>query len=138
MPTFSVTIDDVSPPDDSSGRIVVTATIENVDNRADTQLITLTTDGTQRDQQELTLAGGGSDTVALSWEAEGVDADTIEVEVSSDSDSDTSAAALDGDDGSMSATTWLLLLVLLLVLAGVYYYVRRRRIDERERDIEEA
>ena len=138
VPTFSVTIDDVSPPDDSSGRIVVTAIIENVDNRADTQLITLTTDGTQRDQQELTLAGGGSDTVALSWEAEGVDADTIEVEVSSDSDSDTSAAALDGDDGSMSATTWLLLLVLLLVLAGVYYYVRRRRIDERERDIEEA
>lgn len=138
VPTFSVTIEDVSPPEGDSGRSVVTATIENVDNRADTQLITLTAEGTERDQQELTLSGGGSDTIALSWEAEGLDADTIDVEVSSESDSDASAAALGGDDGSVSTTTWLLVLVLLLVLAGVYYYVRRRRMDERQREIEEA
>jgi hypothetical protein len=127
--TFAVTIEDVSTPEDDTGTFEATATIENVNDTEDTQLVTLTTDGVERDSRELTLAGGESRTLSFSWEQDRDDADEeIDIEVASASDRDTSLAALGGDDGSTSAAIWLLLLLLLLLLvAAAYYYVRRRR-----------
>lgn len=134
-PTFAVTIDDVAPPEGGDSQLVVTTTIENVDDRADTQVITLSAAGSERDRRELTLAGGETETLELTWATDSLD-EGVDLEVASESDSDTSAAAV-GDESSVSATTWAILLLLLLLIVAGYYYYRRRRGEQRP-DVEEA
>lgn len=127
--TFAVTIDGVSTPDDGSGSFEVTTTIENTGETADTQTITLTSGGTERGSQELSLSSGESQSITFSWEQSG--GTEVDIQVSSETDQDSSQASLNGGgDGPVSTASLLLLLLLILILLGAYYYVRRRQREE--------
>jgi len=126
--SFAVTIDSVSAPENGSGNFQATATVENQGESSDTQQVTLSVDGVQRDSREVTLSEGESRSVTFSWEQEV--GDEITIEVSSESDSDTTTAGVgSGGDGSILTSSWFLLLVLLLLVLAAYYYVRRRQLE---------
>jgi hypothetical protein len=134
--TFEVTVETVTTPPDGDGEFQATVSVQNADEFEDTQTITLSSNGT-RGSQSLTLAGGGSATLAFTWN-QTVDADgevTLDVEAASETDTDSSSTTVGGGGGGggVSTTTGLLLLLLLIVLVAVYYYVRRRQLSERNR-----
>jgi len=143
-PTFAVTINEVSLPEDGDGPFEVTASIENVADVEDTQTITLRTDGVERDVREMTLGPGESESVTFSWEQDPdeIEGDSIELEVASEDDLDTSSASLaglgGGDSSSVSTTTWLGLLILIALLLVGYYYLRRRREEPEPPDPQEG
>ena len=136
--TFVVTVDDVSTPSDGGNEFQANVTVENTDDVEDTQTITLSSNGTERGSQEVTLGGGESTTLTFSWEQE-VDGEgdvTVDVEAASEDDSDATAASVSlpggGGDGGLPVPTSTLLVALLLlaVLGAGYYYVRRRQLSQ--------
>jgi len=137
--TFVVTVDNVSTPSDGEGGFRANVTVENTDDFEDTQTITLSSNGTERGSQEVTLGGGESTTLTFSWEqeVEGEGEFTVDVEAASEDDSDATAASVSlpgGDDGDgglpVPTSTMLVALLLLAVLGAGYYYIRRRQLSQ--------
>jgi hypothetical protein len=126
VPEFAVQIGDVVAPGGDDGRLVVTATVENVGDRADTQAVTLTAAGTERASQAVTLDGGENETIALTWATDDGE-DGVELAVASETNSNSTTASLeDEDEGPFPVPAWSLLLVLPLLLGAGYYYFQRR------------
>ena len=63
----SVTGVETNAPVAAGSRLNVTATVENTGGQEVTRTVTLTTDGDQRDSEDVTLAGGESSDVTLAW-----------------------------------------------------------------------
>ncbi|WP_424017928.1 beta strand repeat-containing protein [Halorientalis pallida] len=63
-----------SGPVTAGGTVDVTATVQNTGDQQGTQTVALSVDGTERDSQSVTLAGGASRTITLSWATESGDA----------------------------------------------------------------
>jgi hypothetical protein len=98
--SFTVSITGINEPDDQSGTVEVTATIENTGDQSGTQNIELINGDDQLDSQEVSLDAGQSDEVTLTWDTEGTDADDYPVEVVSDDERDT--VTLDSENQEQS------------------------------------
>ena len=80
---FGVEITDTSSPVVQNETLLVNATVENTGDLSDTQSVTLTVGGQQRNSTEVTLTGGDSTTVTLAWVTNGGDADEYDAVVAS-------------------------------------------------------
>jgi len=92
--SFAVTINTTNSPVDEGNPLNVTVDIESTKSSNDTQTITLGTDGTQRDSQDVTLQPGNTTTITLTWATEVGDAGDYQARVESEDDSDTEAVAV--------------------------------------------
>jgi len=102
---FSVTIDSTNQPAEG-GTLNVDVTVENTGSDQETQTITLDVDASQRDSQDVTLSGGGSSSITLSWTTSSGDADAYDAIVASEDESvETPICIESGSDigGSYSA-----------------------------------
>jgi PGF-CTERM protein len=93
---FAVTIDSTNSPVQEGETLEVTATVENTGDYSDTQDITLTVGGKQRDMTQVALEPGEQRTVTLDWATSSGDAGEYTANVSSDDDFDTTAVSVDG------------------------------------------
>ncbi|PSQ34880.1 hypothetical protein BRD08_08495, partial [Halobacteriales archaeon SW_10_66_29] len=80
---FGVEITDTSSPVVQNETLLVNATVENAGDLSDTQSVTLTVGGQQRNSTEVTLTGGDSTTVTLAWVTDGGDADEYDAVIAS-------------------------------------------------------
>ncbi|USZ71487.1 right-handed parallel beta-helix repeat-containing protein [Natronosalvus halobius] len=95
---FDVSIDGTNAPVNAGEDLEVTVTIENTGDEAGTQTIELEGfDGTVVDSQELTLGGGETETVALTWATDEADHGQGEVTVRSADDAATDRVTLLSD-----------------------------------------
>jgi len=85
-PNFSVTIENTNSPVTEGEALDVTAFIENLGDATGTQTVTLAIDGSPQDSQSLTLSGGESQTITLSWATSDGDAGDYNAEVTSEND----------------------------------------------------
>jgi len=98
---FGVEITDTSSPVVQNETLLVNATVENAGDLSDTQSVTLTVGGQQRNSTEVTLTGGDSTTVTLAWVTNGGDADEYDAVVASaDADADARAPVTVVEDES--------------------------------------
>jgi len=97
---FSVTIDSTNQPAEG-GTLNVDVTVENTGSDQETQTITLDVDASQRDSQDVTLSGGGSSSITLSWTTSSGDADAYIATVDSVDDTAEKAVCIEG--GGVSA-----------------------------------
>jgi PGF-CTERM protein len=93
---FAVNIDSTNSPVQEGETLEVTATVENTGDYSDTQDITLTVGGKQRDVTQVALEPGEQRTVTLDWATSSGDAGEYTANVSSDDDFDTTAVSVDG------------------------------------------
>jgi PGF-CTERM protein len=93
---FAVNIDSTNSPVQESETLEVTATVENTGDYSDTQDITLTVGGKQRDMTQVALDPGQKRTVTLDWATSSGDAGEYTANVSSDDDFDTTAVSVNG------------------------------------------
>jgi PGF-CTERM protein len=93
---FAVTIDSTNSPVQEGEILEVTATVENTGDYSDTQDITLTVGGKQRDMTQVALDPGEKRTVTLDWATSSGDAGEYTANVSSDDDFDTTAVSVNG------------------------------------------
>lgn len=127
--SFAVTIQNTTVRSSGQGTdveatVAVTAVVENTGDEGETQTVTVTEDGVQRDSRQVTLDSGESRPVRFSWQVDAVD-DERTIEVASRDDAAVTSV-VPGDDGPPLPV--LLLLLAALGIAG-YYYTRRRRGD---------
>ena len=66
-PYFTVTIDSTTSPAIEGENLTVDAVIENLGGQTGTSTVTLSTGGTEHDSTSVTVEGGTSETVTLSW-----------------------------------------------------------------------
>ena len=88
-PDFRVEIGSAPSSVTAGGSLEITATVTNTGDEPATQDIELEIDGVVEDSTPVTLAGGGSRMVTLSWQTGEGDAGTYDITVSSDDSSDT-------------------------------------------------
>jgi PGF-CTERM protein len=91
---FSVAIASTNSPVEEGETLSVSATITNTGDLQGTQSITLSVNGTQRESTSLTLAGGASRTVNLSWATTRGDAGDYGAAVTSANDSDSTGVSV--------------------------------------------
>ncbi|PSP52667.1 hypothetical protein BRC74_06170 [Halobacteriales archaeon QH_7_68_42] len=102
-PVFDVTIDGTNSPVIEGETLTVDATIDHVGEVSDTQEVTLSVGGTQRDSTELTLEPGESRSVTLEWATRAGDAGFYDATVASDTDSAGTDVAV--EEGGQFAVT---------------------------------
>jgi len=95
--TFGVTIQSTASPVQEEETLKVDVLVENTGEQADTQRITLSVDGTQRDETEETLENGQSTTVTLTWATEDGDAGTYTAVAASADDRDSTDILVEED-----------------------------------------
>jgi len=83
---FSVAIDDATQQVTEGGDVRVTATVTNTDSVRSARTVTLSLGGRQRDAETVTLDGGASTTVTLTWETSPGDAGGYEATVATETD----------------------------------------------------
>jgi PGF-CTERM protein len=91
---FEVTIDSTNSPVQEGDTLEVTATVENTGDSTDTQDVTLTVGGTERDLTAVTLEPGQQQTVTLEWTTSSGDAGDYTANVSSNDDFDTASVSV--------------------------------------------
>lgn len=133
-PYFEVEIQQVTTAED--GSVTVEATVENRGEVADTQTVTLTSEGAERDSLDVQLDSGESRTVEFSYDPSSEEGD-VPFEIATRDSSDDGAITLEsGDDSGSSSiinsTVSRLLMLVILALILIGYYVRRRMVDEEE------
>ncbi|WP_424016637.1 CARDB domain-containing protein [Halorientalis pallida] len=72
--TFVPTVDSTNSPVTEGETLTVDATVENTGSGDGLQTVTLTVDGQVRDSQQVSLSGGESTSVSLSWQTQDGDA----------------------------------------------------------------
>lgn len=95
---FDVSITGTNTPVSEGDSLVVTVDVTNNDSLEQTGVITLSTDGTTRSDQEITLSGGETTTLYLSWETEEGDAGDYTATVESGTDKDTASVTIEALD----------------------------------------
>jgi phage tail-like protein len=86
---FEVTVVDTNAPVQEGNDFDVTVSVDNSASSSDTQDVTLTVGGTQRDVKTVDLGANGGTTITLTWNTAVGDAGTYEFAVSSDDTTDT-------------------------------------------------
>jgi hypothetical protein len=131
--TFEVTVDDDATDDrvDAGDTASVSAIVENTGGAAGTREVRLSIDGVTRDRTSVTLGGGESRTVSLSYRTADDDAPEVSfqvvaggsvsggtIAVDSSTDGDTTPA--DDDSGPGFGLVAILVSLLVLALGGRY------------------
>jgi PGF-pre-PGF domain-containing protein/PGF-CTERM protein len=93
--SFQVSTDSTTSPVVAGNTLDITVTVENTGVQTGTQTVTFATNGTQRDTTSVTLDGGQSKTVTLSWATGAGDAGSYTATVESENDTDTAAVRVD-------------------------------------------
>ncbi|WP_137289752.1 NosD domain-containing protein [Natronorubrum halophilum] len=102
---LDVSIDSTNSPVEANETLEVNATITNTGDESGTQTIALDLDGTDVDDQSVTLDGGDSATVTLSYVTGDADVGQYTATVTSENDSDSlSVEVTDGTGDSSSQT----------------------------------
>jgi PKD repeat protein len=83
---FTVAVDSTNSPVVEGERLNVSVTVENTNREADTQEVALTVGGIQRDSSEVTLEGGESTAVSLTWNTGSGDAGNYTASVATAND----------------------------------------------------
>ena len=84
---FEVAVESTNSPVTEGDDLNVKVTVENVGDFKDEQTVSLSADGIELDDEQVSVGGGDEDEVILTWTTESGDAgDGIPVEVSSDDD----------------------------------------------------
>jgi uncharacterized cupredoxin-like copper-binding protein len=103
-PFFEVEITDTNSPVTEGETLTVDVNVTNTGDVSDTQTLNLTDsgfNGTERNTEDVTLAGGESDdSITLEWETSGGDAGSGSVAVFSDNDSDAETVTVDAQQAS--------------------------------------
>jgi len=93
--SFQVSVNSTTSPVVAGNTLNATVTVENTGVQTGTQTVTLATDGTQRDATAVTVDGGQSKTVTLSWATGAGGAGSYTATVESENDTDTTAVRVD-------------------------------------------
>lgn len=149
-PRFEVAVESTTGPVTEGEAVEVTALVTNVGDETDTQPITLTADGSERDRRNLTVGPGGTESLTLTWETVQGDAGEYTATVASpgdqaavdltvagtseddtateagDGDADTTETETDDDSGPLPEASVLFVLVILAGLLASYHRVLRR------------
>jgi phage tail-like protein len=96
-PPFPVTVQSTNSPVTAGGNLTVTVLVENTGEQADTQDVTLSVGGSQRDSTEVPLENGQSTEVTLTWETGSGDEGTYDAAVASATDQDTTDVTVESD-----------------------------------------
>jgi hypothetical protein len=91
---MAVTIDGTNSPVVEGETLSVDVTVENVGDQSNTQSVSLSVGSQQRNATDVTLAGGESKSVTLSWETRSDDAGDYTATVKSDDDSDSTGVTV--------------------------------------------
>jgi parallel beta-helix repeat protein len=102
--SFQVTIDSTNSPVDEGEPLNVSATVTNEGDLQGSQIITLSVDGTRRDSRSLTLDGGATQTLDLSWTPASGDAGSYTVALASTNDSASTTVTVETDTGTDQPT----------------------------------
>ena len=103
---FDVTIDDTNSPVTAGEDLVVDATIENTGGEEATQEIALTDfDGEPVDEQSVTLAGGASESITLTWSTDDTAIGSGDITVASDDDTATQEITVVDPDAAVFEVT---------------------------------
>jgi len=91
---IAVTIDSTNSPVVKGETLSVDVTVENVGDQSNTQSVSLSVGGSERNATDVTLAGGESKSVTLSWETRSGDAGDYTATVKSEDDSDSTGVTV--------------------------------------------
>jgi hypothetical protein len=97
---FAVSIDSVDGPVTAGEAATVEYTVENAGDAEGTQDVAFQVDGSEERTETVTLASGGTESGAFSYETGEADAPEIEVTVMSDDDAATTVVTVSADDDS--------------------------------------
>lgn len=100
---FQVSNPNVPSPVTRGETATVSATVENTGDEAGTQTVTASVAGSQIGSDDVTLAGGASDTVSFDVDTSGLSTGANEVVISSDDDSATGSMVVEADDQEENA-----------------------------------
>jgi hypothetical protein len=92
---FTVTLDATNSPVTEGDTLTVDTTVENTGETQGTQMVNLSVDGTERDSRSVSLGGGTSTTITLSWATTDGDAGDDTAVVASENDSATASISVE-------------------------------------------
>jgi PKD repeat protein len=87
--SLDVTIDSTNTPVTEGDRLTVDATVKNTGTKSDTQTVSLSVGGKQRDASTVSVGGGGTTTKTLEWKTAAGDAGDYTATVETEDDTDT-------------------------------------------------
>jgi len=97
---FKVTVDGTNSPVREGETLTVDVTAENTGGESDTQTLSLTVGGTERDPKDITLNGGETTTETLQWTTGEGDAGDYTLTVESENDTDTASVTVKDTPGA--------------------------------------
>ena len=102
--TFAVSAVSSNSPVTAGDTLDVTATVTNTGDQQGTQTVSLGVNGAIEDSQQLTLAGGASQTITLSWQTAAGETGTVQTSVASANDTASTTVTVEAQPDPASFT----------------------------------